>query len=306
MINIKNNEIKRKISKKIYWSPSVFWEILDNKLKIEMFLYDEFAMNLFPEFFFLTQRGIEVNNLLNEFPEVDQKRLNLLIKDLIKKRILVSNLLTPQEVFFPQSRIFETEYGDELLYDANALKEFKKKQLNRTFEASIDKKIYFNDNFEFPENIADRKSYRKFDEENKISFDDFSKMISIFKQIRNENETRYYYASAGGLYPIDVFLYIKKDRIENINQGIYYYNPNENCIQLVNDHSIISEEAHLFFNKDIFKSSAFSVYLIYNVDANMAKYKSDGYFYACLDAGIMISALTQAAEIGKCWLVFNW
>ncbi len=52
MINIKNNEIKRKISKKIYWSPSVFWEILDNKLKIEMFLYDEFAMNLFPEFFF--------------------------------------------------------------------------------------------------------------------------------------------------------------------------------------------------------------------------------------------------------------
>ena len=58
MINIKNNEIKRKISKKIYWSPSVFWEILDNKLKIEMFLYDEFAMNLFPEFFFLTQRGI--------------------------------------------------------------------------------------------------------------------------------------------------------------------------------------------------------------------------------------------------------
>lgn len=289
--------------KKYFWSPSVFWQKVDNKLRIEVFLYDEFAMNLFPKFFFLTQKGILINNLIKEFPNVDEKKLNLFIQDLVKKRILTSELLTPQEIFFPQNRLYETEYGDELLFDVNALNDFKKNQLNRTFSFGIDRKIQLNNNYQYPEIISGRRSYRSFDKENKISFNAFSNLLSIFKQSKNRDEIRYYYASAGGLYPIDVFIYVKGNRVENINQGIYYYNPTENCIQLVNEILVISEDAHFFLNRDIFKSSAFSIYLIYNVDVTMPKYKSDAYFYACLDTGIMVATLTQAAElvnIGLC------
>lgn len=296
-----NNNVNN--NKKYYWSPSVFWEKIDNKIKIEVFSYENAIETLFPKFYFLTQKGVFINDLLEAFPDMDNRKLSLFINDLIKKRILVSKLLTPQEIFYPQNRLYETSYGKELIFDSEALSNFKKKQLNRTFDLVDKKKIHLINDDVCSEPISERRSHRRFDEMSRISFDSFSKLLSVFKQLRNKDEIKYYYASAGGLYPIDIFIYVKSGRVENLNEGIYYYNPIDNCLQLVNDSVAINDNAHLFFNKDIFKSSAFSLYMIYNADVTMPKYKSNGYFYACIDTGIMVSTLTQVAEavnIGLC------
>jgi SagB-type dehydrogenase family enzyme len=291
------------IEERYYWSPSVFWKLVDNMLEIEMFMYEDFIPSLFPKFYFLTQDGICIVNLIHEFPEVNPKKLKFFILDLIKKNILINRLLTPQEVFYTQGRMYKSDYGDELQFDIEAIKLFKKIQLNRMLNVNETEKVELLCDADYPKTILDRRSWRRFDENKIISFRSFSKMISVLRQTRNENEITYYYASAGGLYPIDIFIYVQKDRVEQLEQGIYYYCPITNYIYLVNEKAHIDQKAHLFFNKDIFQSSAFSIYMFYDADVSMPKYSGNAYFYACIDIGIMVSTLNQVAEtvdIGMC------
>lgn len=79
----------------------------------------------------------------------------------------------------------------------------------------------------------------------------FFKIISILRE-RDAITHRYYYASAGGLYPIDVYVYIKENRIKEIPGGLYYYSPKLNCLQKIKKENVINEESQYFMNKDIF------------------------------------------------------
>jgi SagB-type dehydrogenase family enzyme len=119
-----------------------------------------------------------------------------------------------------------------------------------------------------------------------------------------ENGERHYcYPSAGGLYPIDCYLHIKKDRVEDMKEGLYYYDPIRRTLNLISDGKSITKDSHYFINKDIFESSAFSMYFMYNAAVSMPKYGSRAYYYAILDAGILIGYLNIIStmyEIGLC------
>ncbi len=288
-----------KEDKKVFWSPSVEWVKNDGEVRIEMFSYPDYIADLFPKFYFLTQKGILVNELINEFPTLDSKKLNNFIKDLLKKRILVDTILSPQEVFYPQTHLFKNDYSEDILFNAEELEKFKMKQLNRTCEVKSNLKIKLNEDVEYPSMISERRTYRTFDTEHEISFKAFSELLSIFKQIRKDDKVYYYYASGGALYPLDVYIYVKPNRVENVKAGLYYYSPIDNSLNLVSSTCVITEDAHYFTNKEIFNESAFSVFLIYNAEATMPKYGGMGYFYSCIDSGIMVGALTQTAELSN-------
>ena len=122
---------KQEINKKVYWSPIVRWEKKESEVRIEIFSYKDFVVDLFPKFYYLTQKGIEIGHLISEFSDVDAGKFMGFIDDLIKKKLIVSSILSPQEIFFPQSYIFKNEYSEKIKYDASELKKFKEKQLNR-------------------------------------------------------------------------------------------------------------------------------------------------------------------------------
>jgi SagB-type dehydrogenase family enzyme len=289
--------------KKFFWAPSVRWERIDQEIRIEIFSYSDFVLEIFPRFYFVTQKGISLHDLTAEFTLVDSRRLQLFIQDLIHKKILIAAIMTPQEIFFPQKQLFKNEYSETIIFDAEELAKFKKKQLNRNCVKEPTEKIILNHRSEYPAYISERKSYRIFDTKAQISFDTFSKLISIFKQRRRDDQIAYYYASAGGLYPIDVYIHIKEDRVANIKRGLYYYHSVENSLNLMNSDCAIPEDVHYFQNKLIHKDSAFSIFLIYNAEATMPKYGGMAYFYAAIDSGLMVGALTSAAElcnIGLC------
>jgi SagB-type dehydrogenase family enzyme len=285
-------------STKLFWSPSVAWRPESGKLKIEMFIYDEFALSLFPSLYYLTQSGIVFSALVEKFAPDKKRKVAAFLRDLLKKRILVTGLLTPQEVFYPQTKLFSTEYGDELLFNAKALGDFKTIQLNRRIPAEEvpEKRVVLRSDFKFPANFEDRKSHRVFSQES-MPFETFQKFVSIFRQRIDDSGLRYYYATAGGLYPIDIYLHIKEGRIENLGPGVYFYQPVDHSLVLVEPDADLNNEAHLFLNKEIFNSSAFSLYFFYNADVTMPKYRSDGYLYALLDTGILIGTLTLAGEL---------
>lgn len=283
-----------------YWSPVVHWEQTENKVLIGEESYTGVAVNAFPKLYFLAQKGITLDGLQKQFPTLDTDQLNQLINDLVQNQVLVSGLLNLPEVFSSQRQLYANKYGEEILVISDMYKQFKREQLDRTFSNVQDVKVSL---VEFPEMwpsfIKDRRSHRKYDEGRKIPFESFSQMLSILKQNRNDGRITNYYASSGGLYAIDIFVYVKPDRVEDVEKGLYYYNPVDNSLDLVDQNAPITTEAHYFKNKEIFKSSAFSIFMIYNADVNMPMYSSNGYFYATIDTGIMVGSLTQSAELSK-------
>ena len=287
----------------IFWSPIMQWEETEKGILIDKNYYSILPINLFTKYYFIVQKGITIKELISEFEnDLHDKILELTVQ-LIENRVLVSSLLNPQELFSSQQIILTKSNNEEMINNSEEYNEFKRMQLNRENSHNEIRKIELNRNIEFPEHICKRQSYRKFDEEKEISFEDFSKFLSIFKQIRDGEKISYFYASAGGLYPIDVYIYIKADRVENIGEGLYYYNPIDNSIVLINDDCKITQDAYYYRNKSIFTSSAFSTFLIYNSDVNMPIYGTMGYYYACIETGIMVATLTQAAQltnIGLC------
>ena len=202
-----------------------------------------------------------------------------------------------------QNYLFDNKYDEKIKYDAETLENFKEIQLTRNpvMEQKIMDEIKIPTN-NFSHMIEKRKSVRVFDNETLMDKEKFFKIISILRE-RDAITHRYYYASAGGLYPIDVYVYIKENRIKEIPGGLYYYSPKLNCLQKIKKENVINEESQYFMNKDIFSHSAFSIYFIYDADVSMPKYGGMAYIYACIDTGIMVSLLTyiaEAEEVGSC------
>lgn len=283
-------------NKKLYWSPGAIWKIKNNILIINNKVFDDpFIVKLFPELYFFIQDGRSTQEILDEFSNISMNNLVEYLKKLIDEHILVDSILTPEELFGTQDKLFQHTFGERLIYDVDAYQEFKSMQMHRRLNYQ-GKNVKLLKNFQYPDVIKNRKSTRVFNEEEKIPFNIFSAAISIFAQRTENGKEKYNYSSAGGLYPIDVFIYIKKDRVENMGVGLYYYDPISNDLILVKDGEVISSDAHYFTNKSIFDSSAFSLFFIYNAAVTMPRYGGAGYEYGFIDTGIMISLFSQICE----------
>ncbi|MCC5438880.1 non-ribosomal peptide synthetase [Clostridium botulinum] len=286
-----------------YWSPTTQWKLDENRIVINSNSYEGIAPYLFPKLYFKAQSGITIKDIFKDFKDVDREELNNFIKVLIENKVLISGLQSATEIFSTQRMLFKNKYSEEIHYNADVYYQFKNKQLNRAYSIEGMDKVYLTNNYKYPKSISERRSYRKFKENKQIEFETFSALLSTFKHKLVNDEIMYYYASAGGLYPIDIYLYIKEGRVSGIKGGLYYYSPSESSINLLNEEVMNLEAAHYFGNKQIAKSSAFSVFFVYNAEANMPKYDTNGYYYALLDCGIMVGTLTQVAEllnIGLC------
>jgi SagB-type dehydrogenase family enzyme len=291
------------LERKIFWSPSVRWQYENDKLKIEKYIYANIFFTLFPDFYFLTQRGIFESNLTAHFDFFNKKLLKMFINDLLNKKLLVNTILSPQELFFTQNRLFEHNYGKTLIIDAAQQAAFKKQQLNRDYFPDCQNAVSLESGKTYCEYLVGRKSVRKFDADSKISFSDFSFLAGTYGQLYENGEIRYLYASAGGLYPVDIYYCIKDGRVENIESGIYYYDPVRNRLVSISPKRAVPKEAHYFTNQDIFADSAFSIFYFYNAEVSMPKYGGLGYYYAMIDTGIMVATYNLNAEsrhIGVC------
>lgn len=185
-------------------------------------------------------------------------------------------------------------WQEDMMFDAEATNRF----VNASVRRHSDKNgLPLKDT----EKISERRSVRMFSDE-PVSFEKLSAVLSCLKAYEKDDKVRFPYPSAGGLYPIDVYIYIKEGMVEGINGGIYLYLPVQNELMSVSAEKI-PVKAHYFGNRDIFSSSAFSVYLVYDAERSMPKYSGMGLYYGIVDSGIILGYLTSACEengIGSC------
>lgn len=203
-------------------------------------------------------------------------------------------------IFDEQGRIYDHghEYDKTIFVDKERIDEYKARVITRSIvtEEESEKVMLLEE--DFAKEYRQRRSTRKFDEKRSICFNDLNKLLSVLTQ----TDLKYCYPSAGGLYPIDCYLSIKKNRVENIDGGTYYLNPTKKELVLLSK-KIISSDAHYFSNTDIFNGSAFSIHLVFNANVSMPKYGGMAYNYAIIEAGIISELLTIQAEkvgIGSC------
>jgi amino acid adenylation domain-containing protein len=149
-----------------------------------------------------------------------------------------------------------------------------------------------------------RQSYREFTSSS-INLDNLSQLLGCLnaRSFKESILPKYRYGSAGSLYPIQTYLYIKPERIENLAGGLYYYHPFEHELVLISTEIAMYREQHAGTNDLIFDSSAFSLFLVADYQAINPMYESSSRDFCLLEAGYISQLLMMEAsdfDLGLC------
>lgn len=226
---------------------------------------------------------------------------SLKLKDNIKDDgDLINEIPEAHGIFDKYGKVYDKihSYDKNIFVNNEELEKFKNKVKSRVVvNATNNIKIDLINN-EWPNVYSKRHSVRNFDTKKVIPFKIFCGLLNILSQ-RNG---RYAYPSAGGLYPIDCYISVKENRVENVEKGTYYYSPLNNKLILVN-RNVLKSDAHYFTNKSIYNSSAFSLHMFFNINVSMPKYGGMAYYYGAVESGIISQLMTEQAEylnLGSC------
>ncbi len=279
----------------LYWSGLCDWYVRDDRIYLSNVSNGGYPKDFWFEIYQFMQTGHKKNEIREIF-----KKYNLddtLFNEFLESRVITDEIIRPDELFKSQDKYIESDYMFQLnreIYD-----DFKKKQLKR--ETYSEEGISFNKYISKDIPMV-RKSIRLFDESTQIQLKDFAQFMSLLRQGTYEGKVKYYYPSAGGFYPIDTYVAIRENRIEGIEKGLYYYNPIKNNLCRIGDDNII-EDFYYFNNKKIAKTSAFSMFFVFNAHVTFPNYGYMAYYYACLDTGIMTELMNEKAgnyNLGVC------
>ncbi|NOE59280.1 hypothetical protein GU261_03720 [Vibrio cholerae] len=111
------------------------------------------------------------------------------------------------------------------------------------------------------------------------------------------------YSSAGGLYPVEVFIALHKERLthtpENFKSGFYYLNSNQKKLILLTPASSKEIKRVVMTHDSYFRSSAFQVITVINIVKSLFKYKERGFRNALIEVGSIHHVLRATfAECG--------
>ena len=248
----------------------------------------------------------EIESVLNEHGQVKQAVVTAVGEPGLPKRLVAYVTLhsTVQRSSKPNETHLSSDNNSPII-DAQEREVFKKQQhgirkdlfempkIDLDFSIGNDRlsTLYF-----------DRRSHREFLNE-PILFKQFSEFIACLRGAKVNGHSKYRYSSGGSLYPIQTYIYLKPDAVENLSAGLYYYHPQFH--QLINlDNEIrLAEDIHWLANRKAFRESAFSIFLIGDMNAITPLYGTAATNFILLEAGIMTHLLeTEAANfsLGLC------
>jgi amino acid adenylation domain-containing protein len=136
-----------------------------------------------------------------------------------------------------------------------------------------------------------------------ISFEQFSKFLDCLRQVEYEGLPKFRYASAGGLYPVQVYIHVKPDRIEGVPVGSYYYNPCTNSLIRLKKDAELDPNNHFAGNRNIYNTCSFSIFLIGQLDAITPMYGAKARDFSLVEAGLITQLLENSGvknELGVC------
>ncbi len=112
------------------------------------------------------------------------------------------------------------------------------------------------------------------------------------------------YPSAGGLYPVQVYLAVKAGRVQGLPGGSYYYDPEQHRLcSLVEGAEVDPKVYSRLINRPVYNEAALAVYLVTDLRAIAPMYGNHSLEFSLLEAGYMSQLLMLEAgrfELGMC------
>ncbi len=290
----------------LWWLPGLELVTETAGVRIKGRLYQsDFEKHLLPLLHDLTRQATTASRVAQSLNYIAREALDGLLARLLDDGVLVNSVIPPLELLSLQEPWIDHLYGDRI-QGPEDYRRHKTEVLNRhCAQENAGSSVVLNDAVDNDAlaTLERIRTSREFDTGRPIDLQTLSALLATFGQKRNEDDIRYRYPSAGGLYPMDVYLHVKPGRVEGLDGGVYYYHPASSELTVLPEGEGITDETHHYRNQSIFRSSAFSVFLVYNSRVSAPVYGTKGIFMAAIETGMMASAFGQVADsldIGVC------
>ncbi len=159
------------------------------------------------------------------------------------------------------------------------------------------------DHSETMEAYLRHRSYREFSEQ-PLALESLAALLSKLRSVDINGSPKYLYASAGGLYPVQLYIYLKDHGCDKAGGGSYYYDAGaNNLVALQPASDDIRSLYDPIINRPIFDQAAFAMFLAVDLKAIGAMYPDRALHYATLEAGHITQLLEMSAPelgIGLC------
>ena len=150
----------------------------------------------------------------------------------------------------------------------------------------------------------ERQSYRNY-LDRPLAFEELSAFLTCLLQLSVDELPfpKNRYPSAGSLYPVQAYLYIKPNRVEGLSEGCYYYHSSEHRLVMLTPGEHFDRTNLTPNNYPVFDQSAFLLFLIGQMKAIEPMYGKLAESFCMLEAGYMSQLMMQDAaknNIGLC------
>ncbi len=112
------------------------------------------------------------------------------------------------------------------------------------------------------------------------------------------------YASAGGFYPVQLYVYVRPNRVAGLSAGLYYLHPGERVLILLDGGIEIAGSTQVKYNQSLVEGAAFGLFMVSAPAAISPAYGQRlATRYSTLEAGEIAQLLTTAAPalgLGMC------
>ena len=187
--------------------------------------------------------------------------------------------------------------SSDLLLDPVEREQFKQGQagLRRTGSESVKVELMVP---ELEETVLrkylERRSYRTFLQK-PIPFRQFSEFLGCVRQIALGGKPKYQWGSAGGLYPVQIYTYVKSGGVEGVDRGIYYYHPVDHNLALITSNVQLDRDVFGLTNQHLFDQAAFALFLIGQMKAIEPMYGELSRDFCLIEAGLITQLLETSA-----------
>ncbi|MFY1632234.1 AMP-binding protein [Solwaraspora sp. WMMB335] len=151
--------------------------------------------------------------------------------------------------------------------------------------------------------IAARRTTRTFGPQ-PVDLAALGPLLGATRRIRSGGRDKLWYPSAGGSYPVQVYLLVAPGRVTGLAAGSYYYHPGRDQLVLLDPAGTLSATAHREINRATFRQSAFSLFLVGRMSAiSKPDYADLAWDFTVFEAGAMTQLLGQVAaerDLGLC------
>jgi len=134
------------------------------------------------------------------------------------------------------------------------------------------------------EALARRRSRRVF-KDYSLTMEQISQLLWSAQGITEERIGFRTAPSAGATYPLDIYLVLGKDKVENLKAGVYHYNPHHHSLTIILEEDQRRELARACLRQKFIEDAPISLVITVEFSRITNRYGKRGIYYAYMEAG---------------------